>query len=150
MPTRSTEPRNKTGAAEALFARPEGATMDEVLKATGGFRYNVLRRLEAKGWLVRRKREGRVTRYWAAAPQVRAFELSVAPNGQVTLPKAVREELGVPRGGRLTLRLESGQRAEIAPVSVSLRELHGMLRKPGKAATLAEIEDGIARGATGL
>lgn len=146
---KSTEGANKSNLAESLFARPGGATMDEVLKATGGYRYNVLRRLEAKGWLVRRKREGKVTRYWVAPPRVRAFELKVAPNGQTTLPKAAREELGVPHGGRLTLKLETDRRAEIAPVSVSLSELRGMLPKPRKPATLAEIEEGIVRGATG-
>jgi antitoxin PrlF len=146
---KSLDSANKTRLAESLFARPEGATMDEVLRVTGGYRYNVLRRLEAKGWLVRRKREDGVTRYWAEPPSVRTFELKVARNGQVTLPKAAREELGVPNGGRLTLKLDPARHAEIAPVSVSLRDLRGILPKPRKAATLAEIEEGIACGATG-
>ncbi|MGH6877970.1 MAG: AbrB/MazE/SpoVT family DNA-binding domain-containing protein [Rhizomicrobium sp.] len=122
--------------------------MDEVVAATGGYQYNVLRRLEAKGWMVRRRREGRVTRYWAVAPSVRAFELKVAPNGQTTLPKEARERLGVPRGGRLSLRLEPGDHTVIAPVSIGVRELRGILPKPKTRATLADIEEGIARGAT--
>jgi bifunctional DNA-binding transcriptional regulator/antitoxin component of YhaV-PrlF toxin-antitoxin module len=138
---------NKSGIAQALFSRAEGATMDELVAATGHYQYNVLRRLEAKGWRVRRKREGRVTRYWAIPPSVRGFELKVAPNGQTTLPKAAREQLGVAHGGRLSLRLEAGGQAALAPVSVSLRDLRGVLPKPGKRATLAEIEEGIGRGA---
>ncbi len=55
------EPGSK--AAERLLIRPAGATMDELIAATGGPQYNVLRRLEARGYAVRKLREGRVTRY---------------------------------------------------------------------------------------
>lgn len=137
-----------TGKAERLFARPEGATMDEVLKATGDYQYNVLRRLEAKGYIVRKRREGRVTRYWVTPPSVRSFDLKVAANGQTTLPKEVRRQFGLPTGGKLRLTLEQKDRAVITPVSLSIRDLRGMLPKPKRPATLEEIEEGIARGAT--
>jgi len=139
---------NLSKIAEGLFCRPQGATMDEVVAATGDYRYNVLRRLEAKGYVVRRKREGRATRYFAEPPEVRRFELKVAPNGQVTLPKEAREQLDVARGGRLNLTLEKGRRAVVTPASIDISDLKGILPKPRRAATLEEIEEGIVRGAT--
>jgi bifunctional DNA-binding transcriptional regulator/antitoxin component of YhaV-PrlF toxin-antitoxin module len=139
---------SKTDRAEQLFSRPEGATMDEVVAATGDYQYNVLRRLEARGYLVRKKREGRMTRYWVSPPAARAFDLSIASNGQTTLPKEVRRQFGVTAGGHVKLVLESPNRATLAPASISLNDLRGLLPKPKRPATLDEMEEGIARGAT--
>lgn len=36
--------------AEKLLTSAEGATMDELIAATGGPQYNLLRRLEAQGY----------------------------------------------------------------------------------------------------
>lgn len=135
-------------AAERLLSRPEGATMDEIVAATGNYRYNVLRRLEAKGYVVRKKREGRITRYWVEPPDTRIFELNVAASGQTTLPKEVREKLRVPRGGRLSLTLEKTGRAVVTPATIGVEELRAILPRPKRKATLRDIEEGIARGAT--
>jgi bifunctional DNA-binding transcriptional regulator/antitoxin component of YhaV-PrlF toxin-antitoxin module len=142
------EAPTKITQAEKLFSRPEGATMDEVAKATGDYQYNVLRRLEARGFSVRKKREGRTTRYWAIAPTVQAFDLTVSANGQTTLPKEVRRKFGVDKGGRVRLVLESATQATLAPASIGLGDLRGILKKPQRTATLDEIEEGIVRGAT--
>jgi hypothetical protein len=40
--------------AEQLLARPEGASMQEIIAATGRPQYNVLARLEGRGWRVRK------------------------------------------------------------------------------------------------
>jgi len=142
------ERETNTAKAERLFSRPEGATMDEVVKETGDYQYNVLRRLEARGYIVRRKREGRITRYWVSSPAVRSFDMKVAPNGQTTLPKEVRRQFGVYAGGKVRLTLEEKNKATISPVSLSFRDLRGLLPKPKRPATLEEIEEGIIRGAT--
>ena len=57
-----------TKIAERLFSRPEGATMAEVIAATGARQHNLLERLKARGFTVRSRKEGRTTRYWAVPP----------------------------------------------------------------------------------
>lgn len=138
--------KHETGvrAAEKLFCRPQGATMDDVVAATGGFHYNVLRRLEQRGYMVRKAREGRVTRYWVTPPAVRSYKLKVGANGQTTLPRDVRERLDVTSGGELEARLEGGKLV-IARTS-GLDGLVGILHKPGmRARTVEEMNEGIAR-----
>ena len=49
--------------AERMLSRPEGATMSELIAATGGPQYNLLKRLKATGRTVRETREARQTRY---------------------------------------------------------------------------------------
>lgn len=142
------ESETKIGHAERLFSRPEGATMDEVAKVTGDYQYNVLRRLAARGHSVRKKREGGTTRYWVTAPTAAEFDLTVSANGQTTLPKEVRRRFGVDKGGRIRLVLESETQATLVPASIGIGDLRGILPKPRRPATLDEIEEGIARGAT--
>jgi len=62
------EDRPGTKIAEQMMTRPDGATMDEIVAATGGPQYNVLRRLEGRGYRIRKVKEGRATRYFAKAP----------------------------------------------------------------------------------
>lgn len=50
--------------AARLAARPSGATMGEIIDATGDTQYNVFKRLESKGYLVRREGTGRGMRIW--------------------------------------------------------------------------------------
>jgi antitoxin PrlF len=137
----------KTKTAESLFARPEGATMDEVIAATGGYQYNVLRRLEAKGYKVRKTREGSGTRYFAQPPVNPSYDLTVSARGQVVLPKDLRERLGVTAGGKLEARLEEG-RVTIHPKTRGIAELIGMLHRPGmRPLSLEEIDSAIAESA---
>src|SRR5580700_8725337 len=91
--------------AEKLLTSTQGATMDELIAATGGPQYNLLRRLEAQGYKIRKVKEGRATRYRAVAPRETAFEMQVSRKGQITLPKDIRERLGVRGGGRLCGRI---------------------------------------------
>jgi hypothetical protein len=50
--------------AAALAARPDGATMGEMIDVTGDTQYNVFRRLESHGFKVRREGQGRGMRIW--------------------------------------------------------------------------------------
>ena len=54
-----------TKLAERLVTQPNGATMAEIVAATGGPQYNVLKRLEARGYRLRKVKEGKETRYFA-------------------------------------------------------------------------------------
>lgn len=135
--------RSGARIAEQLLVRPSGATMDELIAATGGPQYNVLRRLEARGYALRKVREGRVTRYFAVPPKHPSIELTVSPKGQITLPKELREKWGVEEGGTLRWSLEEDGRAYVGPPRRSLQDLFGMLGKPKRHLTLEQIEEGI-------
>ncbi len=132
--------------AEQLLISPGGATMRELIAATGGPQYNVLKRLESRGCTVRKTREGRETRYHVVAPKA-VYELSVSDKGQVTLPKGLRDEMRVYEGQKLEASIEDGK-IMIAPKTRSIQDLFGILGKPpnGKRVTLADMDEAIGQG----
>jgi AbrB family looped-hinge helix DNA binding protein len=136
-----------TKIAEQLWTRPGGATMREVIKATGGPQYNKLKELETRGFIIRRVKEGNETRYFATPPAARTFEATVTSQGQMTIPKEVRERLGLRGGGKLRLVLEANDRIVVAPMNVSVQGLFGVLGKPPRRLTLAEIDEVIEQAA---
>jgi antitoxin PrlF len=131
-----------TKIAERLFSRPEGATMAEVVAATGGRQHNLLERLKAKGYTVRSRKEGRTTRYWAERPG--AFDAVVTEKGQVTVPKEVRAHLKIRAGGRLRFILEDDGVVLQRPKG-SVDDLFGILGKPPRRLTLEQIAETIPR-----
>lgn len=137
--------RPGTKVAEELLTSPNGATMGEIIKATGGPQYNVLKRLEGRGYRVRKRREGRTTRYFATPPAAPAFEATITGQGQVTIPKEVRERLRLHKGGKVRFTLEKGQRATIAPAGLRLSDLFGILGKPRRSLTLEEMDEAVRR-----
>jgi antitoxin PrlF len=133
-----------TKIAERLVTRPEGATMSEIVGATGGPQYNLLKRLEGRGYRIRKTKEGAETRYFAEPPSERSYELTVTSQGQMTIPKEVREWLGVGAGGKIRLTVDADGRMAISPVELSVRRMFGMLGKPPRSLTLEEIDEAIA------
>ena len=62
-------------------------------------------------------------------------ELSVTSKGQVTIPKAVRQKLGIRAGSKVTFRVV-GDRAELAKVSAPVKPStsgFGMLKSKRKS-----------------
>lgn len=142
----NTKAPSKTEIAERLLTRPEGATMDEILAATGGsFQYSAKRRLQAKGYTVRTRKEGRQTRYWAERPARAIYEATITTKGQITVPKAVRKRMRLRDGQKLVFSLESSDRAVISPAGRSVSRLEGMLGKPERNLTLDDIDAVIRR-----
>lgn len=72
--------------------------------------------------------------------------MRVNRKGQVTLPKAIRERLGVRGGGRLQGSIE-GDRMVVAK-SGGIEDLFRILPKPKRTRSLEEIDEGIVEGAT--
>lgn len=141
---------SKTEIAERLLTRPEGATMDEILAATGGsFQYSAKRRLQARGYTVRTRKEGRQTRYWAERPAVTTHEATITSKGQITVPKTVRKQMGLRDGQKLVFSLESSDRAVISPAGRSVSRLQGVLGKPERKLTLYDIDAVIRRKGAG-
>ncbi|MGD0866044.1 MAG: AbrB/MazE/SpoVT family DNA-binding domain-containing protein [Rhizomicrobium sp.] len=134
--------------AEKLLTGARGATMDELIAATGGPQYNLLRRLAARGYKIRKVKEGRATRYRAVAPPQGSFEMRVGNKGQVTLPKEVREKLGARSGDNVKFVVTNGQ-VEMQPVNLSVTRLAGILGKPHKHVTLKQMDEALTKGAVG-
>jgi AbrB family looped-hinge helix DNA binding protein len=74
---------------------------------------------------------------------------TLTSKGQLTLPKDVRTALGVGPGDRVDfVRMEDGNFA-VMPATRSVMSLKGLFKKPGRAATLEDMDDAIAAGAKG-
>ena len=73
------------------------------------------------------------------------IESSVTKKGQTTLPKPVRESLGLQAGDRVRYVIADGE-VRILPVR-PISRLFGALRHNGSAVTLEEMEQAVADGA---
>jgi len=137
-----------TKIAERLFARPEGATMAEVVAATGGRQHNLLERLKARGYTIRSRKEGRTTRYWAMRPAAPAFVATVTAKGQITIPQEVRERLGMsPTGDKIRFVFEPDGRVAVVRGTGTIDDLFGILGKPKRHFTIEQIEVDIREAA---
>ena len=136
-----------TKLAERLVTQPDGATMAEIIAATGGPQYNVLKRLEARGYRVRKVKEGNETRYFAEAPAAFWYEATVTSKGQVTLPKEVRGRLRAGKGAKVRFAFEDDDRVVVTRGGSRLSDLFGILGKPPRSATLEEMDEAIRQGA---
>jgi antitoxin PrlF len=73
---------------------------------------------------------------------------TMTSKGQFTLPKEVRERLGLHPGDKLEFVFSPDGRLEVRPRTIHVEKLFGLLHRKGeKAATLEEIDAGIAAGA---
>jgi len=73
--------------------------------------------------------------------------ITLSSKGQVTLPAAARKRLGLRAGSRLEVVVKGDDRLEMIRVGGSLRDLKGLLPKPPRPLTLAEIDEAVAEGA---
>jgi len=137
----------RTKVAERLWTRPAGATMREIIAATGGPQYNELKKLEGRGYIIRKVKKGNETRYFASPPAATSYEATVTSKGQVTIPKEIRDHLGVRAGGKLRFTSDADGRVVVTPAMLSIRRLFGILGKPPRRATLEEMDEAIRRGA---
>jgi AbrB family looped-hinge helix DNA binding protein len=71
---------------------------------------------------------------------------TVTAKGQVTLPVEVRRRLGLKPGSKLEFVVIDGDRLEAIPVSDTVSSLKGMVPKPRRALSLADMDKAIARG----
>jgi len=68
---------------------------------------------------------------------------TVTSKGQITIPKKVREELGLRVGDRVAFRVLDDGRVVVEPETIDLRELKGALRPKRTGVTLADMEAAI-------
>lgn len=72
---------------------------------------------------------------------------TLTSKGQLTVPKVVRDALGVAPGDRLDfVRMEDGNYA-ILPATYSVKSLKGLIKRPSMPVSLEEMDDAVAAGA---
>ena len=72
-------------------------------------------------------------------------ESTLSSKGQVTVPKAIRTRLHLQPGDRLRFLVEADGAVRLAAATQDLASLRNILPRPGKRATLADIEAAIRR-----
>ena len=73
---------------------------------------------------------------------------TLTSKGQTTIPKEIRDLLGLAPGDKLDFVVESDGRVVLRPATLDVRELRGMLRKKGRrAVSLEQMDRAIAEGA---
>ena len=75
-----------------------------------------------------------------------ALTATLTSKGQITIPKEVRVRLGLRTGDRLAFEVQGESEAVVRPLSASVDEVFGMLRRPGrKPLTLKEMDVAVRR-----
>jgi AbrB family looped-hinge helix DNA binding protein len=73
---------------------------------------------------------------------------TLTSKGQITLPKEVREALGVGTGDRVEFVAEEKGVYKVIPATRDVRSLKGLLSKPAKPVSVEDMNRAIARGAS--
>ena len=72
---------------------------------------------------------------------------TVTSKGQVTLPAEARKRLGITPGSKLEFIIIDQEKMEVIPVVETVTSLKGMVPKPKKTLSLADMDKAIAKGA---
>ena len=71
-------------------------------------------------------------------------EATLTTKGQVTIPKAVRDHLKLETGARVDFVIEDDGTVVLKPVTRDVRELAGLLYRPGRRPiSVAEMDEAI-------
>jgi antitoxin PrlF len=75
---------------------------------------------------------------------------TITSKGQVTIPKEVRDQMGLKPGDRVDFVKDRAGRFALKAINTDFRSLRGMIKSPlGRPITLKEMDEAIARGAIG-
>jgi antitoxin PrlF len=72
---------------------------------------------------------------------------TLTSKGQVTVPKAIRDQLKLQPGDRVEFVLQDDGTVRMIPIKSSVTKLKGFLPKPDRPLSLAEMDAAIAKGA---
>jgi AbrB family looped-hinge helix DNA binding protein len=75
------------------------------------------------------------------------MESAITSKGQATIPKAIREHLGLKAGDRVKFFVHPDGTVVLLP-KIPASALRGMLKAPRRPVTIEEMDDGIAAGIT--
>ncbi len=73
---------------------------------------------------------------------------TVTSKGQITIPKAIRDLLGVKAGDRVVFVRQPDGRVVVEGETVDVRSLRGLLKHRGKSVSVDEMNETIARAAS--
>jgi antitoxin PrlF len=74
---------------------------------------------------------------------------TITSKGQITIPKEVRDHLHLGEGDRVEFVIEEGGAVRVRPVSGTVEELFGLLRRPGvRLHTVDDLDRAIVRTVT--
>jgi len=68
---------------------------------------------------------------------------TLTSKGQLTVPKKIREWLGLQTGDRIHFMVNEAGKVELAAVKTSLKDLKGVLQPPDKDISLEDMEVAI-------
>lgn len=68
---------------------------------------------------------------------------TLTSKGQLTLPKKVREFLGLQNGDKVSFTINDVGKVEMTALKTNLKELKGMLKPPAKAVGLDDMRAAI-------
>ena len=74
---------------------------------------------------------------------------TVTSKGQITVPKEIREHLGIEPGDRITFEIGSEGAVTVESATVDVRSLRGALKRRGGSVSQKAMDLAIRRGATG-
>jgi len=73
---------------------------------------------------------------------------TITSKGQITIPKIVRDELGLRAGDRVAFRVLDDGRVVVEPETIDLLVLRGALQPRRKGVTLADMDEAIRKEAS--
>jgi antitoxin PrlF len=76
------------------------------------------------------------------------MESAITSKGQATIPKPVREHLGLKAGDRVKFFIHPDGSVVLLP-KLPVSALRGIVKRRRRAATLAEMDEAVAAGAAG-
>ena len=68
---------------------------------------------------------------------------TLTSKGQVTIPKAVRDELGLREGDRIAFRVLEDGTVIVEPETVELLDLRGILKPKRKGVSVSDMDNAI-------
>jgi AbrB family looped-hinge helix DNA binding protein len=75
---------------------------------------------------------------------------TLTSKGQITIPKEVRDQMGLKPGDRIDFVKGRTGGFSIRPINTDFRSLRGIIKSPlGRPITIEEMDEAIARGALG-
>jgi|AntRauTorcE11898_2_1112593.scaffolds.fasta_scaffold79622_1 AbrB family looped-hinge helix DNA binding protein len=70
---------------------------------------------------------------------------TITSKGQVTIPKKIREKLGLKPGDKLNFKVNEKGNLEVIPKTHSIMDTAGILYRPGqKPKSIEEMNEGVA------
>ena len=91
----------------------------------------------------RSRKEAKAGVFPDAQSSSRSHTTKVTAKGQITVPKPIREHLKLAKGDRIEFLIGANGKVTIMPATADVRELKGMVPKPAKKVTVADMNQAI-------